>query len=167
MIRWRPLVWLVGLVLASVVFASLILPRCTALRTEDLIGPWQDVSGRPLPDGSQRPDFPLVIQTARGHAHCNARNVIFLLLSWPPGTVHSGPLTGTERQYVRDPDGRYAGLVLDPYDGSVSLPEAAVPTGFHRLGNTLYVDPDGAAYVRRPSGVVERWARAIPPIVCA
>jgi hypothetical protein len=81
--------------------------------------------------------------------------------------VHSGPISDEIRQYVRDPAGKLATRVLDPYDGSVSLPSKAVSTGFTRFGNKLFIDPDGAAYVRRPSGTVERWGRSLSLIVCA
>jgi hypothetical protein len=167
MSRWRPLAWLVGLLLASVVLAAVALPRWTSFRTQDLVGTWQDASGKALPDGTRGPDFPLVVHTIRGHEHCNWQDVIFLQLAWPPYTVHSGPITDQIRQYVRDPAGKLASHVLDSYDGDVSLPSNAVATGFTRFGNKLFVDPGGAAYVQRPSGTVERWGRSFFMIVCA
>jgi hypothetical protein len=168
MSRWRAaLAWLVGLLLASVVLAAVALPRWTSFRTEDLVGTWQDASGRRLPDGTRGPDFPLIVHTIRGSAHCDWQDVIFLDLAWPLGTTHSGAVTEEIRQYVRDPAGKFATHVLDPYDGSVSLPPKAVPTGFTRFGNKLFIDPDGAAYVQRPSGTVERWGRSFSLIACA
>jgi hypothetical protein len=81
--------------------------------------------------------------------------------------VHSGQVTDAVRQYVRDPDGKLSTHVIDPYDGSVSLPSKAAPTGITRFGNKLFIDPDGAAYVQRPSGTVERWGRSFSLIACA
>jgi hypothetical protein len=167
MSRWRPLALLVGLLLASLLLGALVLPGWRSLRSQDLVGTWQNASGKPLPDGTKGPDFRLVVHTVRGSEHCDWRDVIFLDLAWPPGTVNSGPLTDAVRQYVRDPGGKLTGQVLDPYAGSTALPAAAVPTGFHRFGNTLFVDPNGAAYVRRPSGVVERWGRAYRVLACS
>jgi hypothetical protein len=161
------LVWLGGLLLASAVLAALVLPRWTSFRTQDLIGSWQDASGQVLPDGTRGPDFPLVVQTIRGSDHCDWQDVIFLDLSWPPGTVHSGPVTEQIRQYVRDPAGRLAGQVLDPYQDGVVLPTNVISTGFTRLGNQLFLDPNGAAYLRRPSGTVERWGRSFRLLACA
>jgi hypothetical protein len=160
------LVWLVGLLLASAVLATVVLPRWTSFRTQDLVGTWQDASGHQLPDGTRGPDFPLVVHTIRGSGHCDWQDVIFLHLTWPVGTVHSGPVTDEIRQYVRDPNGKLASQVLDPYEGNGSLPATAVPTGFTRFGNKLFVDPDGAAYIRRPSGTVERWGRSFSLIAC-
>jgi hypothetical protein len=168
MSRWRAaLVLLVGLLLASAVLAAVALPRWTSFRTQDLVGTWQDASGRPLPDGTRGPDFPLVVHTIRGSGHCDWQDVIFLDLSWPVGTVHSRHVTDAVRQYVRDPDGKLSTHVLDPYDGSVSLPSKAAPTGITRFGNKLFIDPDGAAYVQRPSGMIERWGRSFSLIACA
>jgi hypothetical protein len=168
MSRWgAALAWLVGLVLASAVLAAVALPRWTSFRTQDLVGTWQDASGHPLPDGTRGPDFPLVVHTIRGSQHCDWQHVIFLDLTWPVGTVHSGPVTHEIRQYVRDPTGKLASHVLDPYGDSMSLPSTAVPTGFTRFGNKLFIDPGGAAYVRRPSGTVELWGRSFSLIACA
>jgi hypothetical protein len=103
MSRWgAALVWLVGLLLASAVLAAVALPRWTSLRTQDLVGTWQDASGRQLPDGTRGPDF-----------------------------------------------------------------STAVPTGFIRFGNKLFIDPDGAVYVRRPSATIERWGRSFSLIACS
>jgi hypothetical protein len=164
MSRWgAALVLLVGLLLASAVLAAVVLPRWTSFRTQDLVGTWQDASGHPLPDGTRGPDFPLVVHTIRGSGHCDWQDVIFLNLTWPIGTVHSGPVAGEVRQYVRDPNGKLASQVLDRYDGSGSLPSTAVT----RFDNKLFIDPDGAAYIQRPSGTVERWGRSFSLIACA
>jgi hypothetical protein len=168
MSQWRgAFAWLVGLLLASAVLAAVVLPRWTSFRTQDLVGSWQDSAGHKLPDGTDGPEFPLVVHTIRGSEHCNWQDVIFLDLTWPPGTVHSGPVDDEIRQYIRDPNGKLASHVLDPYDPRVSLPPTAAPTGFTRLGNKLFVEPDGAAYIQRPSGAVERWGRAFDVLACA
>lgn len=157
--------------LAVTAVVLLIVSACTPtfdVRTSDLVGRWQGADGSWVAAGDDPPDFPLIVVTWRGPAHCDWQSVIFLELAWPLGTVHRGPHTEEHvRRYVRDPDAKLAEYVEHAYDGNVTLSAFATPTGFHRQGNELFVDPDGDAYVRRPAGHVERWPRASTMIACA
>jgi hypothetical protein len=47
------------------------------------------------------------------------------------------------------------------------VPATAIATGFTRFGNKLFIDPEGAAYIQRPSGTIERWGRSFSVIACA
>jgi hypothetical protein len=157
--------------MAALAVALLILPGCghgLDLRTADLVGRWQGANGSFVPAGDDPPDFPLVAVTRRGPEHCDWESVIFLEIAWPVGSIHRGPHSeATVRQYVRDPDGKLAEYVDDPYDGSVTLSAFAVSTALHRMGNELFIDPAGDAYVRRPAGQVERWPHTHSAVVCA
>jgi hypothetical protein len=118
----------------------------------------------------------LVIHTMNGLSHCDWESVVFLDMSWPPGTIvgehiRDGFAKGTYRQYVRDPDG-----VLEDFEFATTfaenapLPSDARPTGLHRGPWQLWVSPsesDRAAYLVK-GGKAERWPRATGnrPITC-
>jgi hypothetical protein len=146
-------------------------------RANSIVGPWTDANGKRLPDGTSdaRNGFPLVIHTFNGDGHCDWESVVFLHISWPPGTVY-GPVgddsrAGRFRQYVRDPNGALGNLARH-FDPNASLPRDARPTGLHRGPWELWISPaeaERAVYLLK-DGQVERWPRPRSgrlPILCA
>lgn len=133
----------------------------------NLIGTWVDArTGRELPAGPAHSDTTLVVATTIGSTTCTEDNAtVFLSIAWPVGTESS--TEEQELRFVRDTRGSLL-ETNGPSDLNVSLPKSARPTGFQREGNTISVDPKGrAAYVTRPDGQTERWARLKTGSGCA
>jgi hypothetical protein len=133
-------------------------------------GIWRDASGDPVPDGLPATE-PLVLHAIEGAEHCGWTSVTFMTMGWPPGTQSDNGVGA--RQYVRDPSDVVSDRTAGPFAPSTALPADAAPTGFHRHGWELWVaqsDSDDAVYVVNgdPAAgtVVERWPRAVPPILC-
>lgn len=112
-----------------------------------------------------------MVHTRAGSSHCQWDRLIFLTIAWPLGTARPGGSPDTtasdHRTYVRDPDG----ILTDYYrsEGFAAVdapPSGALTTGFQRRGNTIAIDREGAAYVRRDDGSTERWPW-LRPIGCA
>lgn len=131
------------------------------LPAKAVVGPWSDSRNRILPDGT---GGPLTVVTERGDSKSCLRNVIYLRVAWPVGSVVDSKSTAgdadLQRVYVRDPD-----VVLVGVDGAKAPAEvpsvisAAADTGFSRAGNRIFIDPAGEAYVQREDGRVEVWPR--------
>ncbi len=147
-------------------------------RANSIVGPWADAKGNRLPDGTSdaRNGFPLMIHTFNGDRHCYWESVVFLHMSWPPGTVLTGPVgddfeEGRFRQYVRDPSGVLGDWFARNFDPDASLPRSARPTGLRRGPWELWVSPseaDRAVYLLK-DGMAERWPRPRSgrhPILC-
>jgi hypothetical protein len=170
-----------------VVVAAVLLGGCAASGTvaaagspevviaeadQDLLGPWTDVSGQVLPDGTSASNGVLVVATSYGSTTCTERNgTVFLRPAWPVGTqvdVFAGEeRPGNTLEFIRDSTG--PGLeVYAESDLDVTLPNSARPTGFQRHGYTISVDAGAkTAYVTRTDGTTERWARLRPSQGCA
>jgi hypothetical protein len=92
-----------------------------------------------------------------GEEHCGWASVTFLELSE----------NGTERHYVRDPEGVIrTEPPPEPFATLPALPEAAVWTGWHRKTAELWLASDGsAAYVGKGDDW-ERWPRTPAEVGC-
>ncbi len=166
--------WLaIGLAGAAVLIGALFYQW----RANSIVGPWTDAQGRRLPDGISDPKngFPLSLHTLKGSSHCDWESVIFLHMSWPPGTVLRSQIgddyeTGRFRQYIRDPNGALGEAYLTAgFDSNARLPSDARRTGFRRGPWELWISPtedDRAVYVVK-DGEAERWPRAVEERVIA
>ena len=144
-----------------------------------VVGVWSDANGNRLPDGTSDPSkgFPLVIHTFNGDSHCDWESVVFLHMSWPPGTVLTGTVgddfgAGRFRQYVRDPNGVLGNWFARNFNPDASLPRDARPTGLNRGPWELWISPSEAdrAVFLLNDGKAERWPRPRSgrlPILCA
>ncbi len=103
-----------------------------------------------------------ILTDIAGPGHCGWESARMLHTTTPEGTV--------DRQYVRDPEGVFAGVpgLLAEYAEGIDLPADATFSGYRTAdGQELWFVPDDrAAYVVTEDGV-ERWPRADPPIGCA
>ncbi|MYT74401.1 MULTISPECIES: hypothetical protein [unclassified Streptomyces] len=116
---------------------------------------WQDTRGR-------------AVSTAKvvgwmGAEHCDWQSVEFVTL----GSGDDGRWRG--RQYLRDPEGKLAGIdgLSSTYAKDVPLPADAVDTGYRQDGRELWLAPDKSrAYVRDADKTVERWPGRAEPVGC-
>jgi hypothetical protein len=133
-------------------------------------GVWRDGNGNPVPDGLPGTE-PLVLHAFEGAEHCGWTSVTFMTMGWPPGTPTAD--SGSYREYYRDPSGVLSISHTESFAPNAALPSDAAPTGFHRHGWELWVAPSDshdAVYVvdgdPAAGAVVERWPRAVDPILC-
>ena len=102
-----------------------------------------------------------ILTDIAGPLHCGWQSARILHLAHPDGSFW--------KQYLRDPEGVFAGLpMLDSYAEGVDLPADATDSGYRSPeGFELwFTDSDTAAYVVTPDGV-ERWPRPADAIGCA
>jgi hypothetical protein len=108
--------------------------------------PWADSSGVPAPG----------VEVWIGPSHCGWESTIWLHLD------------DGRRLYLRDPVGVLRDATIGPFLASTRLPAVATSTGWRSRDRELYLTPDpGYVYVQTPDAV-ERWPRAIDPMMgCA
>jgi hypothetical protein len=119
------------------------------------------------PDGSRLSEFSASSHLVPPHCYGDSQ-AIHLLLAWPPGTTPStAPLVGEVRTYARPWPNPYT----DDWRflPEVAMPSGARPTGLHRPGAEIWVDPrdsDSFIYVKLKARV-ERWNKlADGPVGC-
>lgn len=98
---------------------------------------------------------------------CFDPEIALLTVGWPIGA--SATNDRDARQYVRDPRNAYRDRTLAAFQPDVPLPPDARSTGLRNGELELFVSPSDAdtlIYVRRGSGVVERWPRATRFFAC-
>ena len=107
--------------------------------------PWSDAAGRATDE----------VHTFTGPAGCGWQSTVWL---------HRGGAL-----YIRDPGGIFATQTVRPYAEPSALPSSAVDTGLHSVRWRLFAGPNPkVAWMVRPDGGVEAWARAKDPeIGCA
>ena len=115
------------------------------------IGEWYGADGAPLSEYSA--------SSYLVPAHCYGDSkAIHLLIAWPPGTTPStAPLVGDIRTYARPWPNPYSEDWR--YLPEVAMPSGARPTGVHRPGAEIWVDPrdsDSFIYVKL-NDRIERW----------
>ncbi|MFI1044411.1 hypothetical protein ACH4U3_01120 [Streptomyces griseoruber] len=110
---------------------------------------WTDSAGKRVPTTT--------LTSYAGAEHCGWETAHFLGLARGEGY----------RQYVRDPDGVLASVLLTtPYDDDVRMPADAQDTGYRYGHWRLWLTKDRTtAYVRTSDGV-EAWPLAKEPIAC-
>jgi ABC-type amino acid transport substrate-binding protein len=120
------------------------------------VGIWRDEEGR-------------TVESIAGPEHCDWQSATFLYAE----TDFDEPGATAERQqFLRDPEGVLSGEVVVAYDGSASLPDAAVDTGLRLESMEFWAeptdDPSGpeAVYVVEGDSV-ERWPRTREEVACA
>ena len=148
-------------------------PRVTVAPDQrDLVGPWLDVDGRELPDGTNASGGVLVLAAGSGSTSCTEDHVtVFLELAWPPGRRldwTAGYDEDDTQRYMRETEGSLI-ATEGQSDLAAALPAAARFTGFHKDGNTLYAvaSKPSAVWVQRSNQRVERWARIKSGAGCA
>ncbi|HEY6570668.1 MAG TPA: hypothetical protein VIZ22_10275, partial [Candidatus Limnocylindrales bacterium] len=68
--------------------------------------------------------------------------------------------------YIRDPEGIFARQTVRPYAEPAKLPSSAVDSGLHSIRWRLFSSPNPkVAWMVRPDGGVEVWARARDPMM--
>jgi hypothetical protein len=106
---------------------------------------WTDASGTPVSTE--------VIRSSPGPGHCGWDSAIWLDVG--------GNL------YFRDPAGVMAEWTATSFDPNSVVPAGAVDTGFRTGAWSLWLDPDGDAYLVS-SATIERWPRSTDPFIgCA
>jgi hypothetical protein len=138
-------------------------PAVVAPEEQDLLGRWNDATGRELPDGTSASKRVLVVSTSAGSTTCTEDGTVFLQLAWPPGSevdLFAGTWDDQNApQFIRDTTGS-AMETVGTSDLGATLPASAKSTGFQRGGNTISVDVKAKkVYVTRPDGRTEHWAR--------
>jgi len=98
---------------------------------------WSDAAGHRVLAGT--------IFSFPGPGHCGFESTIWLHVR--------------DVLYFRDPQHVMAEWVAKPFSTRVTLPKAAVDSGFHSDFGHLWLEPDGDAYLVKGSGV-ERWPRS-------
>lgn len=158
-----------GSMINTVEIPVTLVPGLSSGSSNAVEGIWFDHDGSPLPNGSTGSEGNTIAVSA-GAEHCGWESATFMHLGWPVGTVATS--FDDERQYVRDPRGLFDdGALHVGYLGDATLPEDATDTGIHRGRWHLWVSPseadDAVFIVNDESGIVERWGRATPLILCA
>jgi hypothetical protein len=131
------------------------------------VGTWNGPDGEPLPTGR-----PFVMDVSRGPTHCGWEDHLFLILSWPLGTLVRGPFMSSRHthMFVRT-SGASSELdssLATTFDPDAELPLAARDTGFTREGWHLWVDDsriDRAVWLVN-GDTVERWPAATEMFAC-
>ena len=132
---------------------------CFAAERDEWEQQWKNREGRSVPAE--------VLTAYRGPEHCDWESTVFLSVGWPLGT--RAPNVGRARQYVRDPEGKFAGHLRSRYDSDAELPRKARYTGYHLDDVELWISPSDSSkavylvYTDR----VERWPRTKGLIACA
>ena len=131
------------------------------------VGAWYGPDGEPLPTGQ-----PFVMDLYRGPTHCDWDDHLFLILSWPLGTLVPGPFMSSRhtRMFVRTAgtSTELDASLATTFEPDAELPSAANDTGFTREGWHLWVDDgriDRAVWLVN-GDIVERWPAATEMFGC-
>jgi hypothetical protein len=103
---------------------------------------WTDASGKRMSTE--------IVRSGPGPAHCGWDSAIWLDVG--------GNL------YFRDPAGVMDEWSTTPFEPDADLPAGAVDTGFRTGEWSLWLDPDGDAYLVS-SATIERWPRSTDPFI--
>ena len=133
-----------------------------------LEGTWFDGNDVPIPNEPVEHGGS-AMAVVRGSNHCQWESAMFMQVDWPIGAGDVALSGGA--QFVRDPVGLFDdGALRVGYLSDTSLPSGAIDTGYHRGPWRLWMSPaqadDAVFLVNADTGVVERWGRATPPILC-
>ena len=134
-------------------------PALTVPASEaDLVGPWTDLStGQQVPE--VKPGDPLLVTVFASSNGCSYDGITLILrVGWPLGTEVGPPYDMPS--FLRETTG--ANLkTWGESDLDAELPADPPAARFaSRAGSTIRIDAEARwAYVERPGGRVERWAR--------
>ena len=105
---------------------------------------WTDSDGHPVATTT--------IESWVGPEHCDWQSMTFLYLG--------------KAVYVRDPQPELGDYFAEPYDESAQLPADALPTGFERDGQRLWLSPDKQRAFVGSAEHLEVWPRAVQGLGC-
>lgn len=103
---------------------------------------WTDTSGNRISTEK--------IRSNPGPGHCGWESAIWLKVA--------------DALYIRDPQGVMAEWTTTSFAMDAQLPRSAIDSGYRTGESSLWLDPDGDAYVVSGDRV-ERWPRSIDPLI--